>query len=338
MICGGSVVHAWRAQEGRKAGIWVLSAAHCLTDPRARYTVNVYVGGQAPMQPIRVVPLFGGDIPNAPGWFEIPPGNISLFVHPLYDDNTLLYDIALLRCSFPDGVDLPLGMRMGDSGVNWQDVMRVPQAPADNNIPMNCNIVGFGLTDPAASQVSEIMQYGSVQVEKSGVTQLITGTSLYDPAFHIWATGPTNAKGEAVDTCQGDSGGPLFHIDQETRVQTIYGVTSWGISCGVPRYPGVYARILPFTGIPTDRFRKDLPSNSPWNDGMVRLINKFSPTQLRDLDPASYSVFEEPADGGESDNTIITSPSSRKMEAWHIVAIVVAVILVSVFIFALLKR
>lgn len=338
MICGGSVVHAWRAQEGRKAGIWVLSAAHCLTDPRARYTVNVYVGGQAPMQPIRVVPLFGGDIPNAPGWFEIPPGNISLFVHPLYDDNTLLYDIALLRCSFPDGVDLPLGMRMGDSGVNWQDVMRVPQAPADNNIPMNCNIVGFGLTDPAASQVSEIMQYGSVQVEKSGVTQLITGTSLYDPAFHIWATGPTNAKGEAVDTCQGDSGGPLFHIDQETRVQTIYGVTSWGISCGVPRYPGVYARILPFTGIPTDRFRKDLPSNSPWNDGMVRLINKFSPTQLRDLDPASYSVFEEPADGGESDNTIITSPPSRKMEAWHIVAIVVAVILVSVFIFALLKR
>jgi secreted trypsin-like serine protease len=45
------------------------------------------------------------------------------------------------------------------------------------------------------------------------------------------------------DTCQGDSGGPLFApIPNSTRVVQI-GVTSWGIGCGSPGYPGVYAQL-----------------------------------------------------------------------------------------------
>jgi secreted trypsin-like serine protease len=45
------------------------------------------------------------------------------------------------------------------------------------------------------------------------------------------------------DTCQGDSGGPLFSaVPNSTRFVQI-GVTSWGVGCGAPGFPGVYAQL-----------------------------------------------------------------------------------------------
>ncbi|WP_158073507.1 S1 family peptidase [Actinophytocola xanthii] len=45
------------------------------------------------------------------------------------------------------------------------------------------------------------------------------------------------------DTCQGDSGGPLFAaVPNSTRVVQI-GVTSWGVGCGAPGFPGVYSQL-----------------------------------------------------------------------------------------------
>ncbi|XP_075982020.1 trypsin, alkaline C-like [Anticarsia gemmatalis] len=43
------------------------------------------------------------------------------------------------------------------------------------------------------------------------------------------------------DTCSGDSGGPLYHHG------VVVGVTSFGILCADPRYPGVYARVSRFS-------------------------------------------------------------------------------------------
>lgn len=41
------------------------------------------------------------------------------------------------------------------------------------------------------------------------------------------------------DACEKDSGGPL--IDSATKEQV--GVVSFGMNCGDPNYPGVYANI-----------------------------------------------------------------------------------------------
>uniref|UniRef100_A0A3B1K5K4 Acrosin n=1 Tax=Astyanax mexicanus TaxID=7994 RepID=A0A3B1K5K4_ASTMX len=45
-----------------------------------------------------------------------------------------------------------------------------------------------------------------------------------------------------VDTCQGDSGGPLSCYSEVTGRFYLYGVTSQGENCGLPRKPGLYTR------------------------------------------------------------------------------------------------
>lgn len=58
------------------------------------------------------------------------------------------------------------------------------------------------------------------------------------------------AAGPGQDTCQGDSGGPYFQLTSMnfsagSRPFTLLGVTSWGIGCADPEFPGV-AALVPF--------------------------------------------------------------------------------------------
>ena len=46
------------------------------------------------------------------------------------------------------------------------------------------------------------------------------------------------------DACQGDSGGPLVCKQDEHWWQ--YGVVNWGLGCGRPNNPGVYADVVKF--------------------------------------------------------------------------------------------
>jgi secreted trypsin-like serine protease len=46
------------------------------------------------------------------------------------------------------------------------------------------------------------------------------------------------------DACLGDSGGPLAcQVGGTEGPWILYGITSWGIGCGDPLHPGVYARV-----------------------------------------------------------------------------------------------
>lgn len=46
------------------------------------------------------------------------------------------------------------------------------------------------------------------------------------------------------DACLGDSGGPLAcQVGGSEGPWLLYGITSWGIGCGDPLHPGVYARV-----------------------------------------------------------------------------------------------
>merc|ERR1712029_1074929 len=44
-----------------------------------------------------------------------------------------------------------------------------------------------------------------------------------------------------IDSCQSDSGGPMtLNIDD---TEYVMGVVSWGVGCGRPELPGVYAKV-----------------------------------------------------------------------------------------------
>ena len=47
------------------------------------------------------------------------------------------------------------------------------------------------------------------------------------------------------DVCNGNSGGPLVsqHKENFPEKDILVGVVSWGASCGISKYPGVYARV-----------------------------------------------------------------------------------------------
>ncbi|XP_056096439.1 acrosin-like [Rhinichthys klamathensis goyatoka] len=50
-----------------------------------------------------------------------------------------------------------------------------------------------------------------------------------------------------VDTCQGDSGGPLQCYSQDMKRFYLYGVTSHGADCALPKKPGIYTRASRYT-------------------------------------------------------------------------------------------
>jgi len=45
------------------------------------------------------------------------------------------------------------------------------------------------------------------------------------------------------DACSGDSGSPLFIKGKSQKEDVQVGIASWGFGCGLPDFPGVYARI-----------------------------------------------------------------------------------------------
>ena len=54
---------------------------------------------------------------------------------------------------------------------------------------------------------------------------------------------PTGVCAAALlkDSCQGDSGGPLFATKAGRQVQV--GIVSYGQSCALPKFPGVYSEV-----------------------------------------------------------------------------------------------
>jgi hypothetical protein len=194
---------------------WILTASHCL------------FFGDTELQPVNIRIRAGfTSLNSTQGSFY----NISeIIVHPDYGTtgNEHQFDIALLRLSSPIDFDQP-----GMARVNI----------------VTQNDVTNGLTDPGV--LAKVSGWGALSfngpspdILQAVEVPIIGGNASYPPSYITSDMILAGAPGQ--DACQGDSGGPLV-VPDGMGWYKVGGVVSWGVGCGSPGYPGVYARVSYF--------------------------------------------------------------------------------------------
>ncbi|NXC16795.1 TMPS5 protease, partial [Corythaeola cristata] len=205
--CGGSVL----ARE------WIVTAAHCVHSYR-RLPTSAWL-------------VFAGVVTQGLIKQEDGVSVKKIIYHPLYDDNSLDYDIALMKLHVP---------------LNFSDAIRavcLPPSHQDLFQGAQCWVSGWGYTRPDQAQVTETLQ--DARVPLIG-TKRCNSSCMYAGELTARMLCAGDLRGE-VDACQGDSGGPL--VCQDELAWRLVGIVSWGRGCAEPNHPGVYtnvAQLLPW--------------------------------------------------------------------------------------------
>ncbi|XP_022904433.2 trypsin delta-like [Onthophagus taurus] len=189
-ICGGSLI----------SQNFVVTAAHC-TD-----------GATASQFSIRV----GSSIRNSGGSTYTVS---QVHQHPQYDEDTIDFDISVLRISN----NVALGSAVGLIGLPTQD--------QPINAGDDATVTGWGTLTEGGILPSQL-QAVVVPVVSQAECRRAYGTSSITDRM-MCAGVPQGGK----DACQGDSGGPLV-VGGE-----LIGIVSWGYGCARPGFPGVYSSV-----------------------------------------------------------------------------------------------
>jgi secreted trypsin-like serine protease len=205
LSCGGSVVH----------NNWVITAGHCVygnTNSPGNYAVKAGAHDQT--------------CNNQNCATQVNVARIIL--HPQYNSNTLVNDIALIQLATP--------LTYGTT------IQPVCLPAADSSVVMEPNrawTTGWGTTSSGGSVATRLRQ---VNVPFVNQTRCNTAYAQYGGVVQSVMT---CAGAGGIDACQGDSGGPLVRQGANNDWY-LYGITSWGVGCADARYPGVYARTSAF--------------------------------------------------------------------------------------------
>jgi secreted trypsin-like serine protease len=183
---------------------WVLTAAHCAVDE----------------QPAGLQVMMGSHKLSAPkDVYDIK----KIIVHPTYvADGT--HDVALLQLT-TKAAHKPIQVATPQQTDLW-----APGTPA--------TVIGWGaevfLVGPGSDDLKEV----EVPVISDETCAQRLDAAGFDPDSEVCAGEDTGLK----DSCQGDSGGPLMVPDANGNLVQ-FGVVSWGLGCGFPMLPGVYAEV-----------------------------------------------------------------------------------------------
>jgi secreted trypsin-like serine protease len=205
LSCGGSVV----------GNNWVITAGHCVygnTNSPGNFAIKAGVHDQT--------------CNNANCATQVNVANI--YLHPQYNQNTLVYDVALIRLATPLTY-----------GTTIQPVC-LPNADASVIIEPNYSwTTGWGTTRVGGG--------GAVATRLNQVRVPFVNHTRCNANYNNQVTQSVMvcAGASGIDACQGDSGGPLV-VQTTNNNWYMYGITSWGQGCANVNYPGVYSRTTAF--------------------------------------------------------------------------------------------
>ncbi len=207
-FCGGTIINDQ----------WILTASHCLLwdtdDGDVELTPNM----------VRVGAGFTAmNNPAQGSYYTIE----EIILHPDYVTSANRFDIALIKLSqaidFDHPGKAPVGMVTQEDAANGE---------TDEGVMTKVSGWGALYSDGPSPNILQAID----------VPIITTGTS-YPPSYITPDMIMAGASGQ--DACQGDSGGPMV-IDDGEGWYKVAGVVSWGVGCGSPGFPGVYARVSYF--------------------------------------------------------------------------------------------
>ncbi|XP_060930101.1 trypsin I-P1-like [Limanda limanda] len=119
------------------------------------------------------------------------------------------------------------------------------ELPDGTTNPIVCTVSGWGVTQRYKRVLSPVLRAVDVTVYKYCW-------------YYYWSRITPNMMCAGnyrggKDSCQGDSGGPLICDGKFT------GIVSWGISCAIAYYPGVYTKVINYVGWIEDTIRDNTP-------------------------------------------------------------------------------
>uniref|UniRef100_A0A8D0GWN7 Complement factor I n=1 Tax=Sphenodon punctatus TaxID=8508 RepID=A0A8D0GWN7_SPHPU len=192
-------------------GCWILTAAHCVRSSR----VNHYLIWTGLLDTIK----YGSRVET----FRLK----QLIIHENYNASSYWNDIALLEMRNSGAHKTCLVDNSFPACVPWSEYMFRPG--------QECKVSGWGLGDDFAKQYE--LKWGYINL-------LPNCSDLYKGRF-LSGMECAGTHDGSIDACKGDSGGPLVCLDSD-NVAYVWGVVSWGDSCGVPESPGVYTKVATY--------------------------------------------------------------------------------------------
>lgn len=190
----------------------MLTAAHCVYDipiENPLFRVNVYFDVQNPKL------IYQNNS------FQEFNQVTRIHTHENFSIFNFTHDIAILHLGSPI---------MRYKKINFPSIFSI------SNLT-NLSIIGYG-TNSEDDHSLHSLQSAQVHIVPQVYFIMDTDQTM------MLATGIDDQQ-NVEDSCKGDSGGPLFFQDDGGHYW-IYGITSWGIGCGLSNYPGVYTNITYF--------------------------------------------------------------------------------------------
>eukprot|EP00980_Cylindrotheca_fusiformis_P014894 scaffold4061_cov108-Cylindrotheca_fusiformis.AAC.22 len=165
-------------------------------------------------------------------------------IHPQYNNETIQNDLMLLLLDEPIPNIPTISLFRPSSNISGLPALFSHELKSGQPL----YTMGWGLTSEGVnSKVLQIVELDYITNEACKSAKGVDITTMEEVDYNDLIYNDmlcTHYEGRKPrDACAGDSGGPLVLIDRKSFSLVQVGVTSWGLACGDPVFPGVSSRI-----------------------------------------------------------------------------------------------